>query len=148
MSYCTDKLVIDRHTHAHTHTQATTIPEVQNWPRVKMIKHADFMFQKNEHVRYVSDCGLLRSYINVEGWQTNSWMKTQTNERTGGHIHSIKPYKATDRVCTQVTLELIHSRLLSASSHTRSFHHWSRSYIDPRLWHPGEINLSAWMATD
>ena len=35
MSYCTDKLMIDGQTHAHTHTQATTIPEGQNWPRVK-----------------------------------------------------------------------------------------------------------------
>ena len=38
MSYRTDKLVIDGHTdtHIHIHTQATTIPEGQNWPRVKM----------------------------------------------------------------------------------------------------------------
>ena len=37
MSYRTDKLVIDGHTdtHTHIHTQATTIPEGQNWPRVK-----------------------------------------------------------------------------------------------------------------
>ena len=33
MSYRMDKLVIDGHT--DTHTQATTIPEGQNWPRVK-----------------------------------------------------------------------------------------------------------------
>ena len=40
MSYRTDKLVIDGHTdtHTHIHTQATTIPEGQNWPRVKMIR--------------------------------------------------------------------------------------------------------------
>ena len=38
MSYRKDKLMIDGHTdtHIHTHTQATTIPEGQNWPRVKM----------------------------------------------------------------------------------------------------------------
>ena len=36
MSYRTDKLVIDGHTYTHTHTQATTIPEGQNWPRVKI----------------------------------------------------------------------------------------------------------------
>ena len=41
MSYRADKLVIDTHTHIHTHghtdpqTQAMTIPEGQNWPRVK-----------------------------------------------------------------------------------------------------------------
>ena len=28
----------DRQTHRHTHTQATTIPEGQNWPRVKIIR--------------------------------------------------------------------------------------------------------------
>ena len=37
MSYRADKLVIDGHTDTHTHTQATTIPEGQNWPRVKTI---------------------------------------------------------------------------------------------------------------
>ena len=26
----------DTHTYTHTHTQAMTIPEGQNWPRVKM----------------------------------------------------------------------------------------------------------------
>ena len=38
MSYRTDKLVIDGHTdtQTHRHTQATTIPEGQNWPRVKI----------------------------------------------------------------------------------------------------------------
>ena len=35
MSYRVDKLVIDEHT--DTHTQATTIPEGQNWPRVIII---------------------------------------------------------------------------------------------------------------
>ena len=41
MSYCADKPVIDTHTDTRTHghtdtqTQATTIPEGQNWPRVK-----------------------------------------------------------------------------------------------------------------
>ena len=35
MSYRADKLVIDGHT--DTHTQATTIPEGQNCPRVKKI---------------------------------------------------------------------------------------------------------------
>ena len=37
MNYRTDKLMIDGHTdtHTYTHTQATTIPEGQNWPRVK-----------------------------------------------------------------------------------------------------------------
>ena len=41
MTYRTDKLVIDGHTdtHTHIHTQATTIPEGQNWPRVKMKSH-------------------------------------------------------------------------------------------------------------
>ena len=34
MSYRSDKLVIDGHTDTHTHTQATTIPEGQNWLRV------------------------------------------------------------------------------------------------------------------
>ena len=37
MSYRTDKLVIDGHTDTHIHTQATTIPEGQNWPRVKTV---------------------------------------------------------------------------------------------------------------
>ena len=43
MSYRTDKLVIDGHTdtHTHIHTQATTIPEGQNWPRVKMNEEND-----------------------------------------------------------------------------------------------------------
>ena len=44
MSYRADKLMIDGHmdvptdrqTDTHTHTQATTTPEGQNWPRVKM----------------------------------------------------------------------------------------------------------------
>ena len=36
MSYRADKLVIDGHT--DTHTQATTIPEDQNWTRVKTTK--------------------------------------------------------------------------------------------------------------
>ena len=42
MSYGTDKLVIDARTDTHTdrQTQATTIPEGQNWPRVKMEKPA------------------------------------------------------------------------------------------------------------
>ena len=31
----------DRHT--HTQTQATTIPEGQNWPRVKMVNHSTFL---------------------------------------------------------------------------------------------------------
>ena len=37
MSYCADKQVITAHTDGQTHrqTQATTIPEGQNWPRVK-----------------------------------------------------------------------------------------------------------------
>ena len=37
MNYRSDKLMIDGHTdtHTHIHTQATTIPEGQNWPRVK-----------------------------------------------------------------------------------------------------------------
>ena len=30
--------MIDGHTDTHTHTQATTIPEDQNWPRVKNYK--------------------------------------------------------------------------------------------------------------
>ena len=34
--------MIDGQTHAHTHTQATTIPEGQNWPRVK-IKTLDLL---------------------------------------------------------------------------------------------------------
>ena len=39
MSYRADKLVIDKHTHGHTdpQTQAMTIPEGQNWPRVKIM---------------------------------------------------------------------------------------------------------------
>ena len=38
MSYRADKHVITTHADGHTdrHTQATTIPEGQNWPRVKM----------------------------------------------------------------------------------------------------------------
>ena len=38
MSYRTDKQVIDTHTDTRTdtQTQAMTIPEGQNWPRVKM----------------------------------------------------------------------------------------------------------------
>ena len=46
MSYRADKLVIDtRHTDRLTDTQmqATTIPEGQNWPRVK-IRHFSFVF--------------------------------------------------------------------------------------------------------
>ena len=35
MSYRTDKQVIDTHTRTDTQTQAMTIPEGQNWPRVK-----------------------------------------------------------------------------------------------------------------
>ena len=35
MSYRVEKLVIDGHT--DTHTQGTTIPEGQNWPRVKIV---------------------------------------------------------------------------------------------------------------
>ena len=41
MSYRADKQVIDTHTHRHadrwtdTQTQAMTIPEGQNWPRIK-----------------------------------------------------------------------------------------------------------------
>ena len=40
MSYRADKLVIDTHTHGHTdpQTQVMTIPEGQNWPRVKTIQ--------------------------------------------------------------------------------------------------------------
>ena len=36
MSYRSDKLRVDTHTRMHTHrrTQATTLPEGQNWPRV------------------------------------------------------------------------------------------------------------------
>ena len=34
MSYRADKLRVDAHTRTHRQTQATTIPEVQNWPRV------------------------------------------------------------------------------------------------------------------
>ena len=39
MSYRADKQVIDTHTHTRTgtQTQAMTIPEDQNWPRVKTI---------------------------------------------------------------------------------------------------------------
>ena len=39
MSYRADKLVIDTHTHGHTdpEMQAMTIPEGQNWPRVKAV---------------------------------------------------------------------------------------------------------------
>ena len=41
MSYRADKQVIDTHTHTDTRTdtqtQAMTIPEDQNWPRVKTI---------------------------------------------------------------------------------------------------------------
>ena len=37
MSYRTDKFVIDGHTDIHTHTQAMTVPEGQNWPRVKTV---------------------------------------------------------------------------------------------------------------
>ena len=38
MNYRSDKLMIDGHTdtQTHRHTQATTIPEGQNWPRVKI----------------------------------------------------------------------------------------------------------------
>ena len=35
MSYRADKLVIDTHTHTDPQTQAMTIPDGQNWPRVK-----------------------------------------------------------------------------------------------------------------
>ena len=35
MSYRADKQVIDTHTLADTQTGAMTIPEGQNWPRVK-----------------------------------------------------------------------------------------------------------------
>ena len=34
--------MIDGHTDTHTHTQATTIPEGQNWPRVKMANDSYF----------------------------------------------------------------------------------------------------------
>ena len=39
MSYRADKQVITAHTDGRTHrqTQATTIPEGQNWPRVKIV---------------------------------------------------------------------------------------------------------------
>ena len=46
MSYCADKLVIDGQTHAHTHTQAATIPEGQNWPRVKSKAFYNIMFDE------------------------------------------------------------------------------------------------------
>ena len=43
MSYRADKQVIDTHTDTHTltdtQTGAMTIPEGQNWPRVKIRKH-------------------------------------------------------------------------------------------------------------
>ena len=49
MSYRADKQVIGAHTDGHTdkQTQATTIPEGQNWPRVKKRKH------NNEHLSQV-----------------------------------------------------------------------------------------------
>ena len=37
MSYCTDKLMIDGQTHAHTHA-GNDNTEGQNWPRVKTAK--------------------------------------------------------------------------------------------------------------
>ena len=39
MSYLADKLMIDAQMDGHTHRQmqATTKPEGQNWPRVKMM---------------------------------------------------------------------------------------------------------------
>ena len=39
MSYRADKLWFDAHTDTHTQTQETTIPEGQNWPRVKIGFH-------------------------------------------------------------------------------------------------------------
>ena len=52
MSYHADKLVIDARTDKHTdrQTQTTTIPEGQNWPRVKIklnFKWIDFTSVKS-----------------------------------------------------------------------------------------------------
>ena len=44
--------MIDGHT--HTHTQATTIPEGQNWPRVKIATKLNFKIsQETLHVTYL-----------------------------------------------------------------------------------------------
>ena len=57
MSYRADKLVIDARTDRHTHrqTQATTIPEGQYWPRVKMHLITGYFFNKEKyhHVSYI-----------------------------------------------------------------------------------------------
>ena len=50
--------MIDGHTHTHTHrqTQATTIPEGHNWPRVKTVglnAHAHGRFAPNSDGRFV-----------------------------------------------------------------------------------------------
>ena len=48
MNYRMDKLMIDGHTDTHTHTQATTIPEGQNRPWVKM-KNRTRIIQAESH---------------------------------------------------------------------------------------------------
>ena len=73
MSYRTDKLMIDGHTdtHTYTHTQATTIPEGQNWPRVKIEIHT-FSFNKMpfemSSVKWWPFC---LSLIMLKYWQTD-----------------------------------------------------------------------------
>ena len=55
MSYRADKLVIDGHT--DTHTQATTIPEGQNWPRVKMNIQDEMINKDKSCYNYIVNYG-------------------------------------------------------------------------------------------
>ena len=66
MIYGADKLGVDRHTHRHRQTQATTIPEGQNWPRVKMICVSNTFIENNKIFRLNCSLGDL-SFLRKTG---------------------------------------------------------------------------------
>ena len=76
----------DRHT--HTHTQATTIPEGHNWPRVKMNPWWLLAWSSNNDGQLC--CQPIRSHIRI--WSSNSGhFKKQNYSETSTYDYSHEP---------------------------------------------------------
>ena len=63
MCYHADKQVIDTHTLTDTQTGAMTIPEDQNWPRVKILYIGSY---HTYHIAYISgETGQTQAHISI-----------------------------------------------------------------------------------
>ena len=83
-SYCADNLRVDARTHGHTHiqSQATTIPEGQNWPEVikmttKSINYHNIYCFRLVHV--IAMVRIINDMVHVTAFENYSTIPTFMN---------------------------------------------------------------------